>query len=61
MLPEEQGKFSGSRCNVQPLHPGVGTPGGKESCLPADQWRQAAEGIHQPVCQHIRTRGGENF
>ena len=38
---------------------GIGTACGEQSRFPADQGRQATDGVHQPVCQNIGTGFGE--
>ena len=53
MFTEEQTQFLRNCLGIHAFHSGIGFTGSKERSLSANQRRQAAKGVHQPVCQEI--------
>ena len=54
ILPEKVRQLPGGILPVQSRNPGIDVTGGEQRRLPAYQGGQAAQGVHQPVRQHIR-------
>ena len=59
VLSEKQRQFISYGVHIQRINSGIGGAGGEQGRLPAHQRGQAAQGVHQPVSQHVRSRLGQ--